>query len=53
MCKEAERFVNRPGDSESESGRIHRGALVRRAMQLLSVTAQRAPGAWCSYQIKR
>ena len=37
--KEAVRFVNRLGDIAAESGRIPKGAFVRWAMQLLSVTA--------------
>ena len=33
--------MNRLGDIAAESGRIPKGALVRWAMQLLSVTVQR------------
>ena len=39
--KEAVKFVNRLGDIAAESGRIPKGAFVRGAMQLLSVTMQR------------
>ena len=39
--KEAVKFVNRLGDIAAESGRIPKGAFVRLAMQLLSVTVQR------------
>ena len=35
------KFVNRLGDIAAESGRIPKGAFVRWAMQLLSVTVQR------------
>ena len=41
MGKEAVKFVNRLGDIAAESGRIPKGAFVRWAMQLLSVTVQR------------
>ena len=45
MCghigKEAVNFVNRLGVFAAESGRIPKGALGRRAMQLLSVTVHR------------
>ena len=41
MGKEAVRFVNRLGDIAAERGRIPKGAPVRWAMQLLSVTVQR------------
>ena len=43
MGKDAVKFVNRIGDiaAASESGRIPKGAFVRRSMQLLSVTVQR------------
>ena len=41
MGKEAVMFVNRHGDIAVESGRIPKGAFVRWAMQLLSVTVQR------------
>ena len=41
MGKEALKFVNRLGDIAAESGRIPKGAFVRWAMQLLSVTVQR------------
>ena len=45
MGKEAVKFVNRLGDiaaaTLSESGRISKGAFVRWAMELLSVTVQR------------
>ena len=41
MGKEAVEFVNRLGDIAAESGRIPKGAFVRWAMQLLSVTVQR------------
>ena len=43
MGKEAVKFVNRLaiGDIAGESGRIPKGAFVRLAMQLLSVTVQR------------
>ena len=40
MGKEAVRFVSRLGDIAAEIGRIPKGALVRWAMQLLSVTVQ-------------
>ena len=40
MSKEAVKFVNRLGDIAAESGSIPKGAFVRRAMQLLSVTLQ-------------
>ena len=40
MGKEAVKFVNRLGDITAESGRITKGAFVRWAMQLLSVTVQ-------------
>ena len=39
--KEAVKFVNRLGDIAAESGRIPKGAIVRWAMHLLSVTVQR------------
>ena len=39
--KEAVKFGYRLGDIAAESGRIRKGAFVRRAMQLLSVTVQR------------
>ena len=35
------KFVNRIGDIAAESGRIPKGAFVRWAMQLLSVSVQR------------
>ena len=38
MGKEAVKFVNRLGDIAAKSGRIPKGAFVRWAMQLLSVT---------------
>ena len=41
MGKEAVKCVNRLGDIAAESGRIPKGAFVRWAMQLLSVTVQR------------
>ena len=41
MGKEAVKFVKRLGDIAAESGRIPKGALLRWAMQLLSVTLQR------------
>ena len=41
MGKEAVKFVNRLRDIAAESGRISKGAFVRWAMQLLSVTVQR------------
>ena len=41
MGKEAVTFVNHLGDIAAESGRIPKGAFVRWAMQLLSVTVQR------------
>ena len=41
MGKEAVNFVNRLGDIAAESGRIPKGAFVRWAMQLLSVSVQR------------
>ena len=41
MCKEAVMFANRLGDIAAESGRIPKGAFVRWAMRLLSVTVQR------------
>ena len=41
MGKEAVKFVNRLRDILAESGRIHKGAFVCWAMQLLSVTVQR------------
>ena len=41
MGKEAVKFVNRLGDIAAESGRIPKGAFVRWAKQLLSVTVQR------------
>ena len=41
MGKEAVKFVNRLGDIAAESGCIPKGAFVRWAMQLLSVTVQR------------
>ena len=41
MSKEAVKFVNRLGDIAAESGRIPKGELLRCALQLLSVTAQR------------
>ena len=41
MGKEVVKFVNRLGEIAAESGRIPRGAFVRWAMQLLSVTVQR------------
>ena len=41
MGKEAVNFMNRLGDIAAESGRIPKGAFVRWAMQLLSVTVQR------------
>ena len=41
MGKEAVKFVNRLGDIAAESGRIPKGAFLRWAMQLLSVTVQR------------
>ena len=41
MGKEAVKFVNRFGDITAESGRISKGAFVRSAMQLLSVTVHR------------
>ena len=40
MGKEAVKFVNRLGDIAAESGRISKGAFVRWAMLLLSVTVQ-------------
>ena len=41
MGKEAVKFVNCLGDIADESGRIFKGAFVRWAMLLLSVTVQR------------
>ena len=41
MVKDAVKFVNRLGNIAAESGRIPKGAFVRLAMQLLSVTVQR------------
>ena len=41
MCKEAVKFVNRLGDIAADSGCIPKGAFVRWAMRLLSVTMQR------------
>ena len=41
MGKEAVKFVNCLGDIAAENGRIPKGAFVRWAMQLLSVTVQR------------
>ena len=41
MGKQAVKFVNRLGDIAAESGRIPKGAFVRWAMQLPSVTVQR------------
>ena len=41
MGKEAVKCVNRLGDIAAESGRIPKGASVRWALQLLSVTVQR------------
>ena len=41
MGKGAVRFVNRLGDIAAECGRIRKGAFVRWAVQLLSVTVQR------------
>ena len=41
MGKETVKFVNRLGDIAADSGRIPKGAFVRWAMQLLSVTVQR------------
>ena len=41
MGKEAVKFVNRLDDIAAEIGRIPKGAFVRWAMQLLSVTVQR------------
>ena len=41
MGKEPVKFVNCLGDIAAESGRIPKGAFVRWAMQLLSVTVQR------------
>ena len=41
MGKEAAKFVNCLGDIAAENGRIPKGAFVRWAMQLLSVTVQR------------
>ena len=40
MGKQALKFMNRVGDISAESGRIPKGAFVRWAMQLLSVTVQ-------------
>ena len=40
MGKGAVKFVNRLGDIAAESGRIPKGAFLRWAMQLLSVTVQ-------------
>ena len=47
MGKEAVRFVNRLGDIAAESGRILKGAFVRWAMQLLSVTVRRGNAEMC------
>ena len=41
MGKQAVKFVNRLGAIAAESGRVPKGALVRWAMQLLSVMVQR------------
>ena len=41
MGTKAVKFVNRLGDIAAESGRIPKGAFVRWAMKLLSVTVQR------------
>ena len=58
MGKEAVKFVNRLGDIAAESGRIPKGAFVRWAMQLLSVTVQRGNaemhhGHWSGLVISR
>ena len=45
MGKQAFKFVYRLGNIAAESGRIPKGAFVRCAMQLLSVTVQRG-NAW-------
>ena len=47
MGKEAVKFVNRLGDIAAESGHIPKGAFVRWAMQLLSVTVQWGNAEMC------
>ena len=47
MGKKAVKFVKRLGDIAAESGRIPKGAFVRWAMQLLSVTVQQENAEMC------